>query len=52
MLAKEFSGAGGGGNNYTVTGNTFVVREEADIARIAHSLFSMFGAAETNYGGV
>lgn len=52
MLAKEFSGAGGGGNNYTVTGNTFVVREEADIDRIAHSLFSMFGAAETNYGGV
>lgn len=52
MLAKEFSGAGGGGNNYIVTGNTFVVREEADIDRIAHSLFSMFGAAETNYGGV
>lgn len=52
MLSKEFSGAGGGGNNYTVTGNTFVVREEADIDRIAHSLFSMFGAAETNYGGV
>lgn len=52
ILAKEFSGAGGGGNNYTVTGNTFVVREEADIDRIAHSLFSMFGAAETNYGGV
>ena len=52
ILAKEFSRAGGGGNNYTVTGNTFVVREEADIDRIAHSLFSMFGAAETNYGGV
>ena len=51
MLAKEFGGTGGGGNNYTVTGNTFVVREEADIDRIAHSLFSMLESAEVNYGG-
>lgn len=52
MLAEQFSGANSGGNNYSISGNTFVVREEADIDRIAHSLFSMIASAETNYGGV
>lgn len=52
MLAEKFSGANSGGNNYSISGNTFVVREEADIDRIAHSLFSMIASAETNYGGV
>ena len=52
MLTEQFSGANSGGNNYSISGNTFVVREEADIDRIAHSLFSMIASAETNYGGV
>lgn len=52
MLAEQFSGANSGGNNYSISGNTFVVREEADIDRIAHSLFSMIASAESNYGGV
>ena len=39
-------------NQYSISGNTFVVREEADIDRIAHSLFSMLESAEVNYGGV
>lgn len=52
MLAEQFSGANSGGNNYSISGNTFIVREEADIDRIAHSLFSMIASAETNYGGV
>lgn len=52
MLAEQFSGANSRGNNYSISGNTFVVREEADIDRIAHSLFSMIASAETNYGGV
>lgn len=52
MLAEQFSSANSDGNNYSISGNTFVVREEADIDRIAHSLFSMIASAETNYGGV
>ena len=52
MLAEQFGGASQGGNNYSISGNTFVVREEADIDRIAHSLFSMISSAESNYGGV
>lgn len=52
MLAEQFGGTSQGGNNYSISGNTFVVREEADIDRIAHSLFSMISSAESNYGGV
>lgn len=52
MLAEQFSGTISGGNNYSISGNTFVVREEADIDRIAHSLFSMIASAESNYGGI
>lgn len=52
MLAEQFAGTSQGGNNYSISGNTFVVREEADINRIAHSLFSMISSAESNYGGV
>lgn len=52
MIAEQLSGANAGGNQYSISGNTFVVREEADIDRIAHSLFSMIESAESNYGGV
>lgn len=52
MLAEQFGSTSQGGNNYSISGNTFVVREEADIDRIAHSLFSMISSAESNYGGV
>jgi len=34
-----------------VSGNTFVVREESDIDRIAHQLFQLMDQAELNYGG-
>ena len=34
-----------------VSGNTFVVREEADIHKIAYELARMIGRAELNYGG-
>ena len=33
------------------TGNTFVVREEADIDKIAHQLFQLAEQANLNYGG-
>lgn len=34
-----------------ITGNTFVVREEADIQKIAHELFLQIMQAQVNYGG-
>ncbi len=34
-----------------ISGNTFVVREEADINKIAYELAQMIGMAELNYGG-
>ena len=52
MISEQLGSAGSGGNQYSISGNTFVVREEADIDRIAHSLFSMIESAESNYGGV
>lgn len=51
MIAGSLSGSNSV-NHYSISGNTFVVREEADIDRIAHSLFSMLESAEVNYGGV
>lgn len=33
------------------TGNTFVVREEADIDKIAHQFFQLVEQANLNYGG-
>ena len=51
MIADRLSG-NNSVNQYSISGNTFVVREEADIDRIAHSLFSMLESAEVNYGGV
>lgn len=33
------------------TGNTFVVREETDIDKIAHQLFQLMDQANLNYGG-
>lgn len=51
MIADSL-GSSNSVNQYYISGNTFVVREEADIDRIAHSLFSMLESAEVNYGGV
>lgn len=51
MIANSLGGSNSV-NQYSISGNTFVVREEADIDRIAHSLFSMLESAEVNYGGV
>lgn len=35
----------------SISGNTFVVREEADIDKIAYKLVSLFEQSKTNYGG-
>lgn len=52
MIADQLSNGSSGGNTFSISGNTFVVREEADIDRIAHALFSLISDAEVNYGGV
>ena len=35
----------------TITGNTFTVREDADIDKIAYKLFDLFNQSSLNYGG-
>ena len=37
--------------NINITGNTFTVREEADIAKIAHAIAQQIMQAQVNYGG-
>ena len=37
------------GGNVTITGNTFEVREEADIDKIAYKLYQMIRMAQNNY---
>lgn len=48
-LAENTSNAGGG--NVTITGNTFIVRNEQDIDEIAYRLVSIMRQINVNYGG-
>lgn len=48
-LAENTSNAGGG--NVTITGNTFIVRNEQDIDEIAYRLMSIMRQVNANYGG-
>lgn len=48
-LAENTSNAGGG--NVTITGNTFIVRNEQDIDEIAYRLVSLMRQVNTNFGG-
>lgn len=48
-LAENTSNAGGG--NVTITGNTFVVRNEQDIDEIAYRLMSIMRQVNANFGG-
>ena len=41
----------GGNNNITITGNTFVVRNEQDIDEIAYRLMSLMRQVDANFGG-
>ena len=41
----------GGNNNITITGNTFVVRNEQDIDEIAYRLMSLMRQVNANFGG-
>lgn len=51
MLKQELGSSNGGSANVNISGNTFVVREEADIDRIAHQIMKLFTQAQSNYGG-
>ena len=53
MLQKQLAQVGSGGApQVTISGNTFTVREEADISRIAYELLKLMSTAHANYGGV
>ena len=45
------SSSGDGNNNVTITGNTFIVRNEQDIDEIAYRLVSLMRQVNTNFGG-
>lgn len=51
IISDELADSSNQVPNITITGNNFVIREEADIAKIAHALASQIFAAESNYGG-
>ena len=38
-----------GPTSVTITGNTFEVREEADIDKIAYKLYELMAGAQANY---
>ncbi len=53
MLQKRLAQVGSGSApQVTISGNTFTVREEADISRIAYELLKLMSTAHANYGGV
>ena len=49
-LTNNYSKINGG--NITITGNTFIVRNEQDIDEIAYRLVSLMRQVDANYGGV
>lgn len=58
MISHMLNGSMGNVNpvsvpaNVNITGNTFVVREDADINRIAYQIAEMMSNSAANYGGV
>lgn len=53
MLQKQLAQVGSGSApQVTISGNTFTVREEADISRVAYELLKLMSTAHANYGGV
>lgn len=52
MLAKQFSQAApAGAPTVTISGNTFIVRQESDIQQIAYELAQLIMQGQENYGG-
>ncbi len=55
IIEREMQSASGNSSSsssITITGNTFTVREEADIDKIAYQLMQLISRAQRNYGGV
>lgn len=52
MLEKQFSQAApSGAPTVTISGNTFIVRQESDIQQIAYELAQLIAQGAQNYGG-
>ena len=51
IIQRELQTPRSNPTSVNISGNTFVVREEADIDKIAYRLMQMMGMAELNYGG-
>lgn len=52
MLEKQFSQAApSGAPTVTISGNTFIVRQESDIQQIAYELAQLIMQGQQNYGG-
>lgn len=52
IIDREVRNGTSAGPSVNVTGNTFMVREEADIDKIAYAIAKQVAMAEANYGGV
>ena len=51
IISREVQRASNGGNSVTVTGNTFIVRNEADMDKIAYTIMRALEQGYANYGG-
>ena len=51
IISREVQRASNSGNSVTVTGNTFIVRNEADMDKIAYTIMRALEQGYANYGG-
>ena len=51
IISREAQNAPRSGNTVTVTGNTFIVRNEADMDKIAYTIMRALEQGYANYGG-
>lgn len=51
IISRQVQNAPGRGNTVTVTGNTFIVRNEADMDKIAYTIMRALEQGYANYGG-
>jgi hypothetical protein len=56
LIKEELAGGSDAGGdkvaNISITGNTFTVREEADIDKIAYKLYQLIEGAQVNYNPI
>ena len=51
IISREVQNSTASGNSVMVTGNTFVVRNEADMDKIAYTIMRALEQGYANYGG-